>query len=598
MTNSIDLATAEAYMRASRFDEADAACRAVLQVEPRNARALGLLGEIARRTSRHEAAIDSLEKAIALEGGSASLHHELGAALQAAGKLERSELALLRSIELDPGHISSYVVLAAVQLGLGKLYAAEVTSRTALAREPKLLDAYVNLGSALLGQGKIEQAAEAHRTALAIDPSCVPVLCNHVSACVQLGRSDEAEQCASRAVRLQPSFFEAQSNLGHVLIEKMELERAIEAFRKAVALRPTAPMGHVNLGYAYAVIGELAAALKCYESALAQDPDCVPAHLYRGRLLLLQESYPEAWRELEWRQRAPGQEPLHRLYARIPRWNGTPLAGRTILVYGEQGLGDEIMFASCLPQVIAEAGRCVIDCEPRLASLFRRSFPQAAVHTRDLAGIEQWLGQLGADCALPSGSLPLHFRRRAADFPRRQGYLQAAPERIAQWRSRLEQLGSGLKVGLSWRGGIVETGRSRRSLDLEQLLPVLHQPGVNFISLQYGDCTGELNEAIPRHGLRIRHWQAAIDDYEETAALVCALDLTISVCTAVVHLAGALGRPVWVMAPLFPEARYGLTGESMPWYPSVRMFRQRAPGAWDDVIVAVARELQALRAAG
>jgi tetratricopeptide (TPR) repeat protein len=592
---STELEAARAATRAGRFDEAQAVCRAVLETRPEDPGALQLLGEIARRTGHHHAAIELLEKAIAYGGGAASLYHELGAALQSVAQLERAQNALAKAIELEPGHLPSYLVLGAVSLGLGQLAAAEQVSRAALAREPRLVDAYVNLGSALLGQGKIAQAAEAHRAALAIDPNCVPVLCNHVSACLSLGRLDEAEQCAERAVRLQPAFFEGLVNLGNVLLEKMQLKRAIESYRKAVELRPDFSMARVNLGYAFAVKGGFGEATKCYQAALALDPQCVPAHLYRGRLLLLQGSYPEAWRELEWRRRAPGHEPLHRLYAGIPRWDGTPLAGRTILVYGEQGLGDEIMFASCLPQVITQAGRCVIDCEPRLENLFRRSFPRATVHGRDLGRLEQWLAELRPDVAIAAGSLPLHLRQSEADFPRHRGYLQAAPERVAHWRSRLARLDAVLRVGLSWRGGIAETGRSRRSLELERLLPLLRQERIAFVSLQYGDCGAEIARVARRHGVQIHHWQEAIDDYEETAALVGALDLTVSVCTAVVHLIGALGRPVWVMAPLFPEARYGLTGESMPWYPSARMFRQPAPGAWDEVIGAVIGALQALR---
>jgi hypothetical protein len=331
-----------------------------------------------------------------------------------------------------------------------------------------------------------------------------------------------------------------------------------------------------------------------YEKALALEPENVLAHVYRGRLLLAGGRYAEAWRELEWRQRTPGHELLHRIYGRVPRWDGAPLAGRRILVYGEQGLGDEIMLASCLPEALARAGECVIDCDPRLVPLFHRSFPLARVHGRDLASLERWLDEIRPDVAIPAGSLPMHFRRSAADFPAHSGYLRAAPERVRAWRARLAEMGPGPKIGLSWRGGVVETGRSRRSLDLEALVALLRTPGVSFVNLQYGEYAGELARLRQAHGIEIRHWPEAIDDYDETAALVSALDLTISVCTAVVHLAGALGRPVWVMAPRYPEARYGLEGDSMPWYPAARMFRQRVAGEWDEVIGAVARALQTL----
>jgi hypothetical protein len=281
----------------------------------------------------------------------------------------------------------------------------------------------------------------------------------------------------------------------------------------------------------------------------------------------------------------------------MPRWDGSPLAGRTLLVHAEQGLGDEIMYASCMPEAIAQARHCVIECADRLVPIFTRSFPQATVRAVAKGDTGEWLKNVPPiDVQIPAGSLPLHLRRTAADFPRERAYLKADPARVALWGTRLAGLRPGLKVGLSWRGGTSLTRSVLRSIPLERLLPLLQQEGMCFVSLQYGDVREDLDRVVRRHGVSIQHWQEAIDDYEETAALMCALDLTISVCTAVVHLGGALGRPVWTMAPLRPEARYGVSGESMPWYASVRMFRQPRYEDWDSVISKVAGELAALAA--
>ena len=161
------------------------------------------------------------------------------------------------------------------------------------------------------------------------------------------------------------------------------------------------------------------------------------------------------------------------------------------------------------------------------------------------------------------------------------------------WRGRLAALGSGVKVGISWQGGTMKTRRPLRSLLLAQWLPILRAPGVNFVNLQYTDCSQEIAEFKSETGIEVVDWQDARDDYEHTAALVSALDLVISVCTAVVHLGGALSKPVWVMAPYSPEWRYGIAGEKMPWYPSVMMFRQPRYGAWEPVIERVAHQLDA-----
>jgi hypothetical protein len=190
--------------------------------------------------------------------------------------------------------------------------------------------------------------------------------------------------------------------------------------------------------------------------------------------------------------------------------------------------------------------------------------------------------------------LPVYLRRSRQAFPRHHGYLRADAERVAYWRSRLEALGPGPNVGLSWVGGTVKTGKSRRSMSLEDWVPVLKLRGIRFISLQYTDCRAELAWLREAHGLDVVHWQEAIDDYDETAALVSALDAVASVCTAVVHLAGALDRPTRVAVPWWPAWCFMLEGEEMPWYPSVRLIRQQEPSDWSAPMARIAGEIAAL----
>ncbi len=252
------------------------------------------------------------------------------------------------------------------------------------------------------------------------------------------------------------------------------------------------------------------------------------------------------------------------------------------------------MFASCLPDVVAASAQCVIECSRKLETLIRRSFPAATVYAANPDGSppRERPGP-GIDVQCPIGSLPLYFRRERADFPRHRGYLQADGELVAAWRERLAALGPGLKVGISWQGGTHKSRRPVRSLPLAQWLPILQVKDVHFVDLQYTDCRTELAELTAASGVRVHSWDEVRADYEQTAAVVTALDLIVSVCTAVIHLGGALGRPVWVMAPFSPEWRYGIAGDEMPWYPSVRIFRQPAYGEWDAVIGTVAQCLLA-----
>ena len=370
-----------------------------------------------------------------------------------------------------------------------------------------------------------------------------------------------------------------------------DMAGAVEASRKALLCRPGQPAAHVTLGSAYFALGDVENALACYRQALEFNPDYPDALFHIGLIDLMLGRYREGWIGFEQRFRR-GRYRTAR--ACEPAWDGTPLHGRTLLIMREQGLGDEIMFASCYPELIDSAAHCHIECEPRLEKLFVRSFPGATFHPlRDVQTLLQTDPGCPVDVRSYAGSLPHRLRNAPGDFPRHQGYLKADPARLDFWRARLAGLGAGLKVGLSWRGGTAFTHRERRTLSLEQLLPVLSVPGVRWINLQYGKRADELVQLAGSHGITVADWPEAIDgDYDETAALVGALDLVISACTSIVHLTGALSKPAWVMTAFVPEWRYGLHQESMPWYPSVRLFRQTAQGVWDPVILGIEQTLQ------
>ncbi|HUK05586.1 MAG TPA: tetratricopeptide repeat protein [Burkholderiales bacterium] len=554
------------------------------------ANALFRQGKDANQAGRHADAARLLVAAIEAKPDAAEFHYELGRAMRRLGEPARAVTCFRKAIELDARHLDAHVDLAAAMLALGNPDAAEQAARGALALDARCVGALVNLGAALQGRGEFGASADSYRAALAIEPDCVPALANLSAVCLQTGALDEARRAAEEARRLAPGDADAQLRLGNVLLELREPERAAASYREALRLRPDAA-GHAALGFAEDLQGRFDQATQEYARALALDPDHVQTHLNRAALWLLRGELARGWEEFEWRMRGAEQAPLYERFP-LPRWDGSPLAGRRILVYAEQGLGDEILFASCIPELIVQAAHCVIDCDPRLARLFARSFAGATVHGGRQSEPAGWLASAGPlDVAVPAGSLPKFLRRTPADFPRRAGYLRAAPERVRAWRERLAALGPGPKIGLSWRGGVPQTGRGSRSLELSELLAALRLPGLTFVSLQYGPTREALVALRERHGVTVHHWQEAIDDYDQTAALACALDLTLSVCTALVDLCGALGRPVWVLAPVRTDFRYGLTGEAMPWYSSARVFRQARYGEWPPVVESAAAAL-------
>jgi tetratricopeptide (TPR) repeat protein len=371
-----------------------------------------------------------------------------------------------------------------------------------------------------------------------------------------------------------------------------ESERAL---RKALALDPANHPARVNLGLLLKDLGRVDEAIAQFESVIADDPDDEEVRWNLALVRLASGDFRAGWGDYEkrWMQR----DALKRRFD-FPAWSGAAPAGKTVLVFAEQGLGDEIMFASCIPDAVRMGGRWVLECSPRLHALFQRSFAQVEVLPSPLDATADWRKRLRhVDLQVPVGSLPRLLGRDAGTFPGHEGYLRPEPSRVAAWKGALTSLGPGLKVGICWRGGDPRTGRRTRSLELEQLAPLLRLKGCQFVSLQHGEAEAEC-EAVPRElGVALAHWPEAQADFDQAAALVAALDLVVTVTTAAVHLAGALGKRAWVLVPVSPEWRYGLGGERMPWYPSVRLFRQVAPLDWQPVIQRIVGELQALAGA-
>ncbi|MGZ8153895.1 MAG: tetratricopeptide repeat protein [Burkholderiales bacterium] len=412
-----------------------------------------------------------------------------------------------------------------------------------------------------------------------------------VTTLIELDRRQEALAAAEEAALRQPSNREVLLALGFAYQKGHRPHDALRCYQQALAMgEPDAELLN-NYGIVLQDLGRPQEALESYDRALARDPQHILARFHRALAQLLIGNYAAGWPDYEARL-VSAQAPRG---ATRPRWQGGDAARMTLLAYGEQGLGDEIMFASCLPDLIRCAGHVVVECSPRLHGLFARAFPAATVRAAGSPAGPETPRDLQIDAEVPTGSLPLYFRGSRSAFPRHGGYLHADPKRVAVWRDKLDALGPAMKIGLSWRGGTYATRSPLRSIDLDRLLPLLKLPNVHFVSLQYtAEALSEIQALEAEHAIQVTHWPEAIADYEETAALVSALDLTITVCTAIVHLAGALGRPVWVAAPRSPEWRYGFSGEEMPWYPSARVLRQDAHGEWDGVVGELARRLRAV----
>lgn len=384
--------------------------------------------------------------------------------------------------------------------------------------------------------------------------------------------------------QMAPNRAEPWNNMGMCHQETLNLDDAERCFRQSLKIEPGSKAAMNNMALIYVNRGQPEAALQWSEKALKIDPAMKDAQDNKGLACLMLGKWAEGWKN--WEASLGGPQRREIVYGSEPRWDGS--RGKTVVVYGEQGLGDEIAFASCIPDAIRDCKKVVIDCDHRLAGLFKRSFPQADVYGTRFQKEVGWPAKYQIDARCAMGGLPKFYRNRDEDFPRAP-YLIPDPERRIQWKALLESLGPGMKIGFAYTGGLLSTGAKKRSLDLDQLLPLLKQEA-HWVSLQYRD-PPDCEAFFRDHGIRLHHWRRGTqtDDYDDTAALVAELDLVITVTTTVVHLCGAIGTPCWVLTPKHPPWFFGLGREDMQWYSCVRLFRQKTD--WDEVVRRIAKEL-------
>lgn len=542
-------------------------------------------------------AITIYRRVLALEPKDRVTSLRLAKLLQKRGDVDGALVVLERAIQYDsndPALLSRYGMALRVS---GRRAQARRAYEQALHVTPNDGEIWFNLGVAAQEDALLDVAVNAYQRARENGCEDADVLNNLGLALRTLGRLDEAADVLDDALSRWADVISLQVNAAGVALDRNDVDRAVVYFQRVVQQVPHAADLRNNLGIALQASGDIGSAITQFEHAAKLDPGHADARFNLGIAQLLSGDFAQGWVNYEqrWYTRHPATAP--RTF-KAPCWKGESLRAKTLFVYGEQGLGDEIMFASLLPELMSEAGHCVVECAPRLEKLWRRSFPAATVRVLDRS-VRDWLQQAvdfdrtdgEFDVQVASGSVPLHRRSNSTMFASHRGYLRADPERVAYWRGQLHAVKADRYVGVSWRGGTARTGRVRRSLELESLLPILRTGNTAFISLQYDQTEAERAQLRSRYGIDIRSFEDALADYDETAALVMALDQVISVCTSVIHLGGALGRPVWVMTPYAPEWRYGNSGTTMPWYPTVRLFRQSTPGAWGQVVAAIAHEL-------
>jgi tetratricopeptide (TPR) repeat protein len=621
---------ANAFNGLGRHAEALASCDRAIALDPGHAESHGNRGLALYQLGRPAEALESFDRLVALRPSHAKAHCNRGIMLRDLKRLDEAlaafgqaithradypeacysqgvtlnELgrplealdAFDRAIALRPHYAEAWYNQGIALRELRRLPQALASYDQAIALKPDYAEAHSNRGNALSDLKRYEEALASYDEAVALKPDYAEAYSNRLIPLRELRRPEEALASCDMAVALQPDYAPAHNNRGNALYEFRRLEEVLACFDRAVALKPDYAEAYGNRGVMLFEMRRMAEALADYERAIALKPGYAEPHYNRAMHSLTQGDYARGWAQYEWRWNTTQfEEAVRDLGA--PLWLGAEdLKGRTILLHAEQGLGDTLQFCRYVPQVAALGATVVLEVQAGLERLMARLEGVDRIVTRGQA----WPPH---DFQAPLMSLPLALG--AGPDGDLGPYLKPDPDQAAAWAERLAGTG-GLRVGLCWAGGarpdqpIAHAIDKRRSLPLEAFGPLAAIPGVTLYSLQKGPPAAQLLEVQARGwpGPPIVDLTGELKDFADTAALVANLDLVISCDTSTAHLAGGLGAPVWILNRFDACWRWLTDRDDSPWYPTARLFRQAAPGAWDGVIDRVTSDLSALAARG
>jgi tetratricopeptide (TPR) repeat protein len=605
------------HHRRGDLRQAEPLYREVLRAAPAHAAAHHCLGLLAYQVGHHKVASDLIRRALALNPHEADWHANLGLVLMSQGQAADAASCFRQAVRLAPSRAETYINLGNALKQQGQVQEAIDSYREALRINPFRADAHINLGNALKDRGELDAAVDCYHTALRINPKHPHAHNNLGNTLMDQGRLAEAASCYRRVLELDPTSASAHYHLGNALKDQGELKQAALCYRHALTAEPThaGAQGHLRMiANLLRDQGHLEQATQCWrhqvainpcdvdahialsdaltrsglyseatvhiEEALRMQTDSAPARCQRAHLRLLMGDFAGGWTDYESRWDLPDKAP--RPFQK-PRWEGSPLDGKTILVHAEQGLGDTIQFIRYLRFVKARGGTILLGCPPGLEGLLA-----------DVPEIDR-LVTAGTpippyDVQVPLLSLPGIFGTTLATIPAEVPYLRANSEQVECWRKEIEHL-DGFKVGIAWQGNPKNQALRHRSAPLAAFEALARVDGVQLVSMQVGSGMEQVGTApFTITDLGRRFDPGSLMDL---AAVLTQLDLTVTIDTAVAHLAGALGVEVWTLLHFSPDWRWLLERADSPWYPTMRLFRQSRLGDWGETFERVALRLKA-----
>ena len=587
-----DLQRAIDLHQTGKLQQAELIYQQILQTHPQHSTALHLLGVIAYQSDNLAMAVGLIEQATKIDPNQSSGFFSLGLALKKQGRLKDAINAYYKVLEIEPQNANAYNNLGNI-LGLsGKLEQAVGVYRQALEINPSDIRTYNNLSMALQKQGKLTEAIDTYYKILEMDSTNVAIHRSLGMLLTEQGKLEEAINTYYQVLKIDSTDAKTYNNLGILLKEQGKFKEAVDAYCKALEIVPSYADAYNNLGNAFQLQGNFEDAEVAYKKALEINSKFSEAHKNLGMLLLLNGEFELGWKKYEWRWKCHDFPSENRNFPQLS-WDGTDLSKKSILIWTEQGIGDEIMFANMLETLSWMTDEITVECEERLVPLFQRSFPKMQFVSREQKPNPILLDRQ-IDYQIPIGSLAQWLRKNENQFPKKGSYLSASSEKASQLRDKYENLTDGrFLVGISWKSINHGTEKEKNTI-LENWTPILSQKDCFFINLQYGNTEQEISKYCSSTGTLIYTDQEInpLKNLDDFAAQISALDLVISISNTTAHMSGALGKKVWTLLPYVPDWRWMLKREDTPWYPNMKLFRQSQMHDWRDVFQRVSLSLK------
>ena len=580
LKKNVLLKKARELYRHGKLEQAVAFCSRLLSKEPKHIEALLLLAALRVNEKRYEKAAELFKKALEIKPDNPSALNNYGNVLNSLRHHEKALCCFDRAITLDPEYAEAYYNRSKTLFELQQYEKALPGFEKALAIKPDFVQAHVFKGDVLRKVSLYEEALLHYEKAIALNPEYALVYNNLGNALQELQRYEEALSCFDKAITLQPDYVNAYNNRGIVLYKLQRYKEALHDYDKAISLKSYFAPAHTNRGAFLSEMRQYEEALQSYDKAIALDPGYAEAYWNKAIALLLLGDYRDGWPLYEWRWKKRPLDSAKRTY-RQPLWlRQQPLSGKTLYLYHEQGFGDSIQMLRYIPELKKSGATIVLEVQSPLRTL-----------SVSLTGVDTLVSSSyngTFDYHLPLMSLPLAMRTTVETIPDTFPYIFVEEPIRTKWAQKLGR-NAEKRVGIVWSGSARHVHDDRRSIPFDSIEPLL-ESDMEFYSLQKEYREGD-REKLERSG-KIADFSAELHDFTETAGLIEQLDLVISVDTAVAHLAGAMGKEVWLLLADVPDFRWMTERSDSPWYPTARLFRQTVAGEWQKVVQCVGKALE------